>query len=89
MATTENKVAQAPNDISSIEAARPVTSVQPGEDLKNPVNVIDQQYGVTQRGLKSRHVQLMVIGGSIGVGLWVRPLSFSHSPIPSGIEICR
>jgi amino acid permease len=32
------------------------------------------QYGVTQRGLKPRHVQLMAIGGAIGVGLWVRPL---------------
>jgi amino acid transporter len=29
------------------------------------------QYGVTQRGLKPRHVQLMAIGGAIGVGLWV------------------
>ena len=28
-------------------------------------------YGETQRGLKPRHVQLMAIGGSIGVGVWV------------------
>ncbi|KFA56192.1 hypothetical protein S40293_00101 [Stachybotrys chartarum IBT 40293] len=29
------------------------------------------QYGETHRGLKPRHVHLMAIGGSIGVGLWV------------------
>jgi amino acid permease len=33
---------------------------------------LHRQYGVTQRGLKPRHVQLMAIGGAIGVGLWVR-----------------
>ncbi|CRK24801.1 hypothetical protein BN1708_003919, partial [Verticillium longisporum] len=29
------------------------------------------KYGETHRGLKPRHVHLMAIGGSIGVGLWV------------------
>ncbi|KAF2013488.1 lysine-specific permease [Aaosphaeria arxii CBS 175.79] len=32
---------------------------------------LSQQYGRTQRGLTPRHVQLMAIGGAIGVGLWV------------------
>lgn len=32
---------------------------------------LSEQYGRTQRGLSPRHVQLMAIGGSIGVGLWV------------------
>lgn len=31
----------------------------------------NEGYGETQRGLKPRHVQLMAIGGSIGVGMWV------------------
>lgn len=31
----------------------------------------DLRYGHTKRGLKSRHVQLMAIGGSIGTGLFV------------------
>lgn len=32
---------------------------------------ITETYGETHRGLKPRHVQLMAIGGSIGVGVWV------------------
>lgn len=62
-------MAQAPNDISRVEDARPTS--QPCEDLKTPTNAMEQKYGVTHRGLKSRHVQLMVIGGNVGVGLWV------------------
>lgn len=45
------------------EEPRPVL---PG-DILDP----DQKYGHTKRGLKSRHVQLMAIGGSIGTGLFV------------------
>lgn len=32
---------------------------------------VETQYGYTQRGLSPRHVQLMAIGGAIGVGLFV------------------
>lgn len=35
----------------------------------NPV--AGDQYGSTQRGLKSRHIQLIAIGGAIGTGLFV------------------
>lgn len=69
MADENKKVAPGPNDISRVEDARPTS--QAGEDLKVAPNAIDEKYGVTHRGLKSRHVQLMVIGGNVGVGLWV------------------
>lgn len=42
-------------------------------------NEIARKYGETKRGLKPRHVHLMAIGGSIGVGLWVSP--FQAPPI--------
>ncbi|KAL8672688.1 MAG: hypothetical protein Q9168_002848 [Polycauliona sp. 1 TL-2023] len=32
---------------------------------------IDDKYGTTQRGLKSRHIQLIALGGCIGTGLFV------------------
>ncbi|KIX07336.1 uncharacterized protein Z518_01989 [Rhinocladiella mackenziei CBS 650.93] len=38
-----------------------------GESL----DAYDEKYGHTKRGLTSRHVQLMAIGGSIGTGLFV------------------
>ncbi|KAL8852919.1 MAG: hypothetical protein Q9221_002169 [Calogaya cf. arnoldii] len=31
----------------------------------------DDKYGTTQRGLKSRHIQLIALGGCIGTGLFV------------------
>ncbi|KAL9028785.1 MAG: hypothetical protein Q9196_002898 [Gyalolechia fulgens] len=31
----------------------------------------DEKYGTTQRGLKSRHIQLIALGGCIGTGLFV------------------
>lgn len=47
-------------------------SVIDGNDAKPTVeSEINHKYGKTQRGLKPRHVHLMAIGGSIGVGLWV------------------
>jgi amino acid permease len=30
-----------------------------------------EKYGTTQRGLKSRHIQLIALGGCIGTGLFV------------------
>ncbi|KAL8826646.1 MAG: hypothetical protein Q9170_007321 [Blastenia crenularia] len=36
-----------------------------GEDTSN------EKYGTTQRGLKSRHIQLIALGGCIGTGLFV------------------
>ena len=37
---------------------------EPGEDESG-------KYGTTQRGLKSRHIQLIALGGCIGTGLFV------------------
>jgi amino acid transporter len=33
--------------------------------------VFDESYGTTQRGLKSRHAQMIALGGTIGTGLFV------------------
>ncbi|KAL8948742.1 MAG: hypothetical protein Q9222_005095 [Ikaeria aurantiellina] len=35
------------------------------------IPIEDAKYGTTQRGLKSRHIQLIAIGGCIGTGLFV------------------
>ncbi|KAJ5175764.1 uncharacterized protein N7482_001641 [Penicillium canariense] len=35
------------------------------------INLLDDRYATTQRGLKNRHVQLMALGGTIGTGLFV------------------
>ena len=57
-------------DIEAIQtASRGDGQIDEKPDL-NP-DILSQQYGRTQRGLSPRHVQLMAIGGSIGVGLWV------------------
>lgn len=34
-------------------------------------DLLDERYSKTQRGLKSRHVQMMALGGTIGTGLFV------------------
>lgn len=34
-------------------------------------DLLDTRYAQTQRGLKSRHVQMMALGGTIGTGLFV------------------
>ncbi|PGH05019.1 hypothetical protein AJ79_06906 [Helicocarpus griseus UAMH5409] len=34
-------------------------------------DLLDDRYAQTQRGLKSRHVQMMALGGTIGTGLFV------------------
>lgn len=64
------------NDISRMESRNNGSAIdvdlkQPGRDTE-----LSRTYGQTQRGLKPRHVQLMAIGGSIGIGLWV--CSSSH-----------
>ncbi|PVI02263.1 proline-specific permease [Periconia macrospinosa] len=56
-------IEQVPYDISAGELDN--------ENGKGRETVLSNQYGRTQRGLSPRHVQLMAIGGSIGVGLWV------------------
>lgn len=30
--------------------------------------LLDDRYGITQRGLKSRHAQMIALGGTIGTG---------------------
>lgn len=34
-------------------------------------DVFDESYGTTHRGLKSRHAQMIALGGTIGTGLFV------------------
>lgn len=34
----------------------------------NPANLIDERYATTKRGLKSRHAQMIALGGAIGTG---------------------
>lgn len=40
-------------------------------DIPNPGENEPGKYGTTQRGLKSRHIQLIALGGCIGTGLFV------------------
>ncbi|EGY15944.1 hypothetical protein VD0002_g6303 [Verticillium dahliae] len=56
--------------INAVESR--VDGSQVDVDLKNDSSDgMAAKYGETHRGLKPRHVHLMAIGGSIGVGLWV------------------
>lgn len=65
----------------NIEAARP-TSPRQGSQFDVEIKgagrdaELSATYGVTQRGLEPRHVHLMAIGGSIGIGIWVSLQSF-------------
>lgn len=34
-------------------------------------DLLDERYAITQRGLKSRHAQMIALGGTIGTGLFV------------------
>jgi amino acid transporter len=44
-------------------------------------------YGQTKRGLSSRHVQLMAIGGSIGTGLFVGIGSYMRDSGPLSVVL--
>ncbi|CAG9990747.1 unnamed protein product [Clonostachys byssicola] len=60
----------------NIEAARPGSPRQGSQfdvEIKGAGRdaELSAAYGVTQRGLEPRHVHLMAIGGSIGIGIWV------------------
>ncbi|EEY19350.1 hypothetical protein D7B24_004494 [Verticillium nonalfalfae] len=56
--------------INAVESR--VDGSQADVDLKHDgSDGMTAKYGETHRGLKPRHVHLMAIGGSIGVGLWV------------------
>ncbi|KAJ5201360.1 uncharacterized protein N7498_006023 [Penicillium cinerascens] len=63
MATTEHT--------SSMADQPPLT--EKGQTVRTLVeaDLLDDRYATTQRGLKSRHVQLMALGGTIGTGLFV------------------
>ena len=43
----------------------------PEHDISSTSIETADKYGHTQRGLKSRHIQLIAIGGAIGTGLFV------------------
>lgn len=43
----------------------------PNDDDIEKIEQDKQQFGTTERGLKSRHVQLIALGGCIGTGLFV------------------
>lgn len=66
MATAEDKVEA--GDITNVRSHQAAEGElkETGRDTK-----LTQTYGSTHRGLKPRHVQLMAIGGSIGIGIWV------------------
>lgn len=68
------------------KANEPFTEKTPGSDdgqagtrrkssVVNPEvltgEIFDQRYESTQRGLKSRHCQMIALGGTIGTGLFV------------------
>lgn len=57
------------NDVESKSGSTPAV----GSDIDHAVadSAIAHQYGQTKRGLSPRHIQLMAIGGSIGMGLFV------------------
>jgi amino acid transporter len=52
----------------SYEGQQPIS--EKGQAVKNLVeaDLLDDRYATTKRGLKSRHVQLMALGGTIGTG---------------------
>lgn len=47
------------------------TPYDPHHNGLSAQNPIEETYGETHRGLKSRHVQLIALGGCIGTGLFV------------------
>jgi amino acid transporter len=74
MATAEDKVEA--GDITNVRSHQAAEGElkETGRDTK-----LTQTYGSTHRGLKPRHVQLMAIGGSIGIGIWVCRLRRRHN----------
>lgn len=57
-------VEDAPEDGEVIETRQNLTS-------KIEADLYDERYASTKRGLKSRHLQMMALGGTIGTGLFV------------------
>lgn len=68
-------------DVEPTPAQNEISNTQfDGPDPKEGIyrdTALSAQYGRTHRGLSPRHVQLMAIGGAIGIGLWVSPSYFS------------
>lgn len=44
-------------------------------------DLLDERYNITQRGLKSRHAQMIALGGTIGTGYDPRPSLFGLEAI--------
>ncbi|KAK2806729.1 hypothetical protein FQN50_005724 [Emmonsiellopsis sp. PD_5] len=70
-------VTEKTSDVEGVppQPARP--TYEKGDDSRDAVrdmvaaDLLDDRYAQTQRGLKSRHVQMMALGGTIGTGLFV------------------
>ncbi|EER23868.1 hypothetical protein D8B26_002025 [Coccidioides posadasii str. Silveira] len=62
---TTNVSAAVPPPYEKAEVGRDFVRSMVEKDL------LDSRYSQTQRGLKSRHVQMMALGGTIGTGLFV------------------
>lgn len=65
MSGRRRKSASQDNENQDQERESPKNSDVPDQE-KGP-----GKYGTTQRGLKSRHIQLIALGGVIGTGLFV------------------
>jgi amino acid transporter len=63
----EQSVMKTPYDIDH-EKGDPIYQTTSGSVAGD---VFDESYGTTQRGLKSRHAQMIALGGTIGTGLFV------------------
>lgn len=60
---------------SDLNYSKSLEAEQSGEKSSITVNadlldgeIVDEKYGSTQRGLSSRHIQMLAIGGTIGTG---------------------
>lgn len=59
------------NEKRPFETITDLPNEHPDYHVFSPDNPVEKTYGETHRGLKSRHVQLIALGGCIGTGLFV------------------
>ena len=71
------------NDPKMVEAGIGEGETIAGDPLALETALVEaERYGKTKRGLKSRHVQLIALGGAIGTGLFV---GSGRSYAPGGV----